>query len=104
MDGDEYAALVDALAEDVETALADADAPDDREDALWAAVGAFVPEMERAVCEDVLGHADADPIDDLVAEVAAMRDSGDDERTRAEAFTALLQDVNARVAARGGYE
>ncbi|WP_135821710.1 hypothetical protein [Halostella litorea] len=104
MGPDEYAALVDGLADDVEGALAGADGPDEREDALWAAVGAFVPEMERPVCEAVLANADAEPMDDLVDEVAAMRDSDDDEQVRAEAFTALLQDVNARVAARGGYE
>jgi len=43
-------------------------------------------------------------MDDLVEEVAAMRDSDDAERVRAEAFTVLLQDVNARVAARDGYD
>jgi hypothetical protein len=104
MTPDEYAALVDGLADDVADALAGPDGHDDRQDALWAAVGAFVPEMERSVCEDVLAHADATPMEDLVTEVAAMRDSGDDERTRAEAFTVLLQDVNARVAATGGFE
>ena len=103
MNGDEYAALVSRLTDDALAALAGAEGPDDQEDALWSAVGGFVPEMEREVCEAVLDHADATPMDDLVEEVAAMRDSDDAERVRAEAFTVLLQDVNARVAARDGY-
>jgi hypothetical protein len=107
MDGAEYDALVERLADDVVAAVHDddgrrIDGADD--DALWSAVGTFVPEMEVDVCEAVLGHAAADPLDDLVDEVVAMRDSDENEQLRAEAFTVLLQDVNARVAARDGYQ
>jgi hypothetical protein len=102
MDATEYDALVERLADDVVAALHDDDADDD--DALWSAVGSFVPRMEADVCEAVLDHAAADPLDDLVGEVSAMRDSDENERLRAEAFTVLLQDVNARVAARDGYQ
>ncbi|NHN46083.1 hypothetical protein G9464_00530 [Halostella sp. JP-L12] len=104
MGPEEYASLVGRLADEVLAALRGAEGPDEQEDALWSAVGGFVPEMEREVCEDVLAHADATPMADLVEEVAAVRDSDDDERVRAEAFTVLLQDVNARVAARDGYD
>lgn len=108
MDETEYDALVERLADDVVAALHDDDGRRidgaDDDDALWSAVGAFVPKMEVDVCEEVLGHAAADPLDDLVDEVAAMRDSDENEQLRAEAFTVLLQDVNARVAARDGYQ
>jgi len=107
MDATEYDALVERLADDVVAALHDdgrrIDGADD-DDALWSAVGSFVPEMEEDVCEAVLDHAAADPLDDLVGKVSAMRDSDENERLRAEAFTVLLQDVNARVAARDGYQ
>ncbi|WP_323191375.1 hypothetical protein [Halostella sp. PRR32] len=108
MDGSEYDALVDRLADRVIGSLRDEDGRRidgaDDDDALWSAVGAFVPEMEADVCEAVLDNAAAEPLDDLVEEVAAMRESDENEQLRAEAFTVLLQDVNARVAARDGYQ
>lgn len=96
-----HGALVDALASDVVDRI---DAGEDAEDALWDAVSAYVPELSPDRCETLLASSSTEPMDDLVEQVASDRGSDADERQRAAAFTALLQDVNVEVAARGGYE
>lgn len=105
MNADEYEALVERLAGDVVATLCEdgLSGEPDGEEILWSAVGSFVPRMEATVCESILSLGGSDPLDDLVEEVVAVRDSDGDERLRAEAFTVLLQDVDGRVAARGGY-
>lgn len=91
----EYDDLVDRLA----AAAAD-DLPDrSRSDAVWDAVGDVVPRMTDTLCERVLVLADSEPDAGLVAEVTSERGSDDAEQLRARALTALVGDVETRLAA-----
>jgi hypothetical protein len=94
LDADAYDELVDDLA-----AEAAGEIPGrSRSDAVWDAVGAVVPQMTDDVCERVLTLADSEPRDALVEQVTSERDSDDAETLRAEALTALVGDVEARIA------
>ncbi|WP_248515872.1 hypothetical protein [Salinarchaeum laminariae] len=97
LDAEEYDELVGALA----TEAADELPMQNRSDAVWDTVGALVPQMTDAVCERVLELADSDPQDALVEQVTDERDSDDAETVRAEALTALVGDVEARLAETG---
>jgi|GEM_PF-1993020 len=90
---DEYDDLVDALAERAATAPADRSPAD----GAWDAATEVVPSLTEPVCERILAHADSDPDAVLVAQVTEERGSDDAERRRAEALTALVGDVVARL-------
>lgn len=91
----EYDDLVDRLADEAADDLPDRS----RSDAVWEAVGDVVPRMTDAVCERVLALADSEPDAGLVEEVTKERGSDDAERLRARALTALVGDVQTRLAA-----
>lgn len=95
LSAEEYDELLDRLATD---ARDDADGRPGA-DAVWDAVGAVVPRMTDPVCERVLELADNEPDDALVEQVTEERESDDAETLRAEALTALVADVEERVAA-----
>lgn len=93
LDADEYDELVETLANEAATELP----MRNRSDAVWDTVGEVVPQLTDAVCERVLELADSEPRAELVEQVTAERGSGDAETLRAEALTALVGDVDARV-------
>ncbi|GAB3682670.1 hypothetical protein GCM10028857_08960 [Salinarchaeum chitinilyticum] len=94
LDADAYDELVESLATDAAAELP----MRNRSDAVWDTVGAVVPQMTDAVCERVLALADSEPRAELVEQVTAERGSDDAETLRAEALTALVADVEARLA------
>jgi hypothetical protein len=96
LDPEAYDSLVGDLAAEAAEALPEQSRPD----AVWDAVGAVVPRMTDSVCERVLELAENEPDDALVAQVTEERESDDAETLRAEALTALVADVEERVAAR----
>lgn len=96
LDAEAYDTLVGDLAAEAAKELPD----QSRADAVWDAVGAVVPRMSDPVCERVLELAENEPDDALVEQVTDERDSDDAETLRAEALTALVADVEERVAAR----
>jgi len=93
LDPESYDELVADLAADAATELPDRS----RTDAVWDTVGAVVPKLSDPVCRRVLELADSEPNDALVEQVTSERGSDDAERLRAEALTALVADVEARV-------
>lgn len=95
LDAAAYDELVDALGAEAAEALPDRA----RSDAVWDAVGAVVPRLTADVCERILTLADSEPRDELVEQVTSERDSDDGETLRAEALTALVGDVEVRLAA-----
>lgn len=95
LDAEAYDALVAELAADAAEELPDRS----RSDAVWDAVGAVVPRMTDPACERVLDLAANEPDDALVEQVTEERESDDAEALRAEALTALVADVEERVAA-----
>lgn len=97
IDADEYDDLVADLADEAALELPGRS----RSDAVWDAVGGVVPQLSDAICERVLDLADSEPDDALVEEVTSERDSDDAEQRRAQALTALVGDVEARLAAEG---
>jgi hypothetical protein len=96
LDAEAYDALGAELAAEAAAELPERSRPD----AVWDAVGAVVPRMTDAVCERVLELAEHEPDDALVEQVTEERESDDAETLRAEALTALVADVEERVAAR----
>lgn len=90
---DGYDALLDHLATDVYNRSGQGD----REDALWDAVATVAPALTPQVCERFLELAAHGPDDGLVDEVTAFRGSDADERQRARAVTALVEDLQARL-------
>lgn len=95
MDAGAYDDLLDDLAAAVDDrAGADGDATD----AVWTAVGDVVPQLTEPVCERVLELSDTQPDEALVDHVTSERASDDAERLRAEAVTALVGDLETRLA------
>lgn len=93
LDAAGYDALLDSLADDV----TERSGTGDRSDAIWDAVGTVVPQLAPPACERLLEHADHEPDDGLVDEVTAFRGSDSDERQRARAVTALVEDLQTRL-------
>ncbi|AGN00509.1 hypothetical protein L593_02790 [Salinarchaeum sp. Harcht-Bsk1] len=98
LDAEQYDDLVADLAAQATTELPDRS----RADAVWDTVGTVVPQLTDPVCNRVLDLADSEPRDALVEQVTSERGSDDAERLRAEALTALVGDVEARVVADTG--
>lgn len=73
------------------------DAGDDPEEALWEIVGGVVPQLTRPVCDAIIDYSEHVPLDALVDQVTAHRESSEDEHRRAEAITVLLQEVDEAV-------
>lgn len=92
----------DELRTELSTAAIDRiDAGADPEEALWEIVGGVVPQLTRPVCDAIVDYSEHAPLDALVEQVTAQRESSEDEHRRAEAITVLLQEVDEVVAEEG---
>lgn len=92
----------DAMCTDLTEAATDRiDEGDDPEEVLWDVVGDAVPRLTRPVSEAILDYSEYAPLDPLVEQVTADRDSDEAERRRAEAITVLLQEIDAAARADG---